>query len=212
MLQQQPTPVIGFLRPTKAEESGHLLAALRQGLRESGYPGDKVVIEPRWGDGREEGLPKLVAELAGLNVAAIVVGSIAAARAAKTTTSNVPIIFVTGADPVAAGLVSSLNRPDGNMTGVSFYDVPIIGKRLALLRELVPKAETIAVLQDPTWPAFQTESREIENAARAMGQKIMTVKASSEQEINAAFSTVAKSSAGALLVGGGAFLMVGLAR
>ena len=212
MLQQQPTPVIGFLRPTKAEESGHLLAALRQGLRESGYPGDKVVIEPRWGDGREEGLPKLVAELAGLNVAAIVVGSIAAARAAKTTTSNVPIIFVTGADPVAAGLVSSLNRPDGNMTGVSFYDVPIIGKRLALLRELVPKAETIAVLQDPTSPAFQTESREIENAARAMGQKIMTVKASSEQEINAAFSTVAKSSAGALLVGGGAFLMVGLAR
>lgn len=95
--------MIGFLRPTKAEESGHLLAALRQGLRESGYPGDKVVIEPRWGDGREEGLPKLVAELAGLNVAAIVVGSIAAARAAKTTTSNVPIIFVTGADPVAAG-------------------------------------------------------------------------------------------------------------
>ena len=189
-----------------------MLAALRQGLRKSGYPGDKVVIEPRWGDGREEGLPKLVAELAGLNVAAIVVGSIAAARAAKTTTSNVPIIFVTGADPVAAGLVSSLNRPDGNMTGVSFYDVPIIGKRLALLRELVPKAETIAVLQDPTWPAFQTESREIENAARAMGQKIMTVKASSEQEINAAFSTVAKSSAGALLVGGGAFLMVGLAR
>ncbi|MGB8015729.1 MAG: ABC transporter substrate binding protein [Pseudolabrys sp.] len=114
--------MIGFLRPTKAEESGHLLAALRQGLRESGYPGDKVVIEPRWGDGREEGLPKLVAELAGLNVAAIVVGSIAAARAAKTTTSNVPIIFVTGADPVAAGLVSSLNRPDGNMTGVSFYE------------------------------------------------------------------------------------------
>ena len=145
-------------------------------------------------------------------MAAIVVGSIAAARAAKTTTSNVPIIFVTGADPVAAGLVSSLNRPDGNMTGVSFYDVPIIGKRLALLRELVPKTETIAVLQDPTSPAFQTESREIENAARAMGQKIMTVKASSEQEINAAFSTVAKSSAGALLVGGGAFLMVGLAR
>ena len=209
--------MIGFLRPTKAEESGHLLAALRQEMRESGYPGDKVVIESRWGDGREEGLPKLVAELAGLNVAAIVVGSIAAARAAKTTTSNVPIIFVTGADPVAAGLVSSLNRPDGNMTGVSFYDVPIIGKRLALLRELVPKAETIAVLQDPTSPAFQTESREIENAARAMGQKIMTVKASSEQEINAAFSTVAKSSAGALLVGGGAFFngrasqMIGLA-
>ncbi len=107
--QQPPTPVIGFLRPTKAEESGHLLAALRQGLRESGYPGDKVVIESRWGDGRVEGLPKLVAELVGLNVAAIVVGSIAATRAAKTTTSKIPIIFVTGADPVAVGLVSSLN-------------------------------------------------------------------------------------------------------
>lgn len=215
--QVPPTPVIGFLRPTKAEESGHLLAALRQGLRESGYPGDKVAIESRWGNGREERLPKLVAELAGLNVAAIVVGSIVATRAAKAITSSVPIIFVIGADPVLVGLVSSLSRPAGNMTGVSFYDVPIIGKRLALLRELVPKAEIIAVLQDPNSPAFQIEAREIETTARAMGQKIITVKAGSEQEINAAFSIVAKSGAGALLVGGGPFFngrasqMIGLA-
>ena len=203
--QQPATPVIGFLRPTRAEESGHLVAAVRQGLRESDYPSDKVVIESRWGDGREEGLPKLAAELVALQVAAIVAGSIPAARAAKAATANIPIIFVTGGDPQTEGLVSSISRPGGNMTGVSFYDIPVTGKRLALLRELVPRAETIAVLQDPNSATFQTESREIEAAVRATGQKIIIVKAGTEQEINAAFSTVAKSGAGALLVGGGPF-------
>ena len=135
----------------------------------------------------------------------IVAGSLPAARAAKAATGNIPIIFVTGADPQTEGLVSSISRPGGNVTGVSFYDIPVIGKRLALLQELVPKADVIAVLQDPTSATYQTETREIEATARAMGQKIMTVKAASEQEINAAFSTLAKSGAGALLVGGGQF-------
>ena len=201
--QQPPTPVIGFLRPTRAEESGHLVAAVRQGLREADYP--SVVIESRWGNGREEGLPKLAAELVALRVAAIVAGSLPSARAAKAATANIPIIFATGADPQTEGLVSSISRPGGNMTGVSFYDTPVTGKRLALLHELVPTAEIIAVLQDPNAATFQSESREIETTVRAMGQKIVTVKAGSEQEINAAFSTVAKSGAGALLVGGGAF-------
>ena len=134
--QQLPTPVIGFLRPTRAEESGHLVAAVRQGLREADYPSDKVVIESRWGDGLEEGLPKLAAELVTLRVAAIVAGSLPAARAAKAATANIPIIFVTGADPQTEGLVSRISHPGGNMTGVSFYDIPITGKRLALLREL----------------------------------------------------------------------------
>ena len=203
--QQPPTPVIGFLRPTRAEESGHLVAAVRQGLREADYPSDKVVIESRWGDGREEGLPKLAAELVALRVAAIVAGSLPAARAAKAATANIPIIFVTGADPQTEGLVSSVSHPGGNMTGVSFYDIPITGKRLALLRELIPKAETIAILQDPNSAIFRSESREIEAAIRATGQKIIIVKAGTEQEISAAFSTVAKSGAGALLVGGGPF-------
>jgi putative ABC transport system substrate-binding protein len=193
--QQPPTSVIGFLRPTKAEESGHLVAAVREGLRESGY--DKVVIESRWGDGQEAQLVKLADELVALPVSAIVAGSIPATRAAKAATASIPIIFVTGADPQTEGLVSSLSRPGGNMTGVSFYDIPITGKRFALLHELVPTADVIAVLQDPSSAILQTESREIETTARAMGQKIITVKAGSEQEINVAFSTVAKSGAGA---------------
>ena len=201
--QQPPTPVIGFLRPTKAEESGHLVAAVREGLRESGY--DKVVIESRWGNGQEAQLVKLADELVALPVSAIVAGSIPATRAAKAATASIPIVFVTGADPQTEGLVSSLSRPGGNMTGVSFYDIPITGKRFALLHELVPTADVIAVLQDPSSAILQTESREIETTARAMGQKIITVKAGSEQEINMAFSTVAKSGAGALFVGGGPF-------
>jgi putative ABC transport system substrate-binding protein len=115
-------PVVGFLRPSRAEEFGHLVAAVRQGLRESGYTNDKVVIETRWANGQTERLPKLAAELVTLKVAAIV-ASLDAALAAKKATETIPIIFVTGVDPVAAGLVSSINRPGGNMTGVSFYGV-----------------------------------------------------------------------------------------
>ena len=202
--QQLPT-VIGFLRPTKAEESGHLVGAVREGLRESGYPPEKIVIDARWGNGREEQLPKLAQELVAIPAAVIVAGSLPAARAAKAATGNIPIIFVTGADPQTEGLVSSISRPGGNVTGVSFYDIPVTGKRLGLLQELVPKAEVIAVLQDPTSATYQTETGEIEATARAMGQRIIAVKAACEQEINAAFSTLAKSGAGALLVGGGQF-------
>jgi putative tryptophan/tyrosine transport system substrate-binding protein len=214
--QQSATPVIGFLRPNRAEEFGHLVAAVRQGLRESGYTNDKVVIEARWANGQKERLPKLAAELVDLRVAAIV-ASIDAALAAKKVTESIPIIFVTGADPIAAGLVSSINRPGGNMTGVSFYDVPVTGKRLELLRQLVPKTELIAVLQDPTFAVHQTETGLIETAARTLGQKIVTFKAGNEQEIDAAFSAIAKSGAGALFVGAGQFLnsrrgqLVGLA-
>jgi putative tryptophan/tyrosine transport system substrate-binding protein len=214
--QQSALPVVGFLRPNRAEEFGHLVAAVRQGLRESGYTNDKVVIEARWANGQTERLPKLAAELVDLRVAAIV-ASLDAALAAKKATESIPIIFVTGADPVAAGLVPSINRPGGNMTGVSFYDVPITGKRLELLRQLVPKAELIAVLQDPTFAVHQTETSLIETAARTLGQKIINFKAGSDQEIDAAFSAIAKSGAGALYIGAGQFLnsrrsqLVGLA-
>ena len=209
-------PVIGFLRPTRAGDAGHLVAAVRQGLRESGYPSDKVAIEARWADGRPERLPKLAAELVALPVAAIV-GSVEAALAAKAATTSIPIVFVTGADPVVAGLVSSISRPGGNITGVSFFDIPVVGKRLALLRELAPQAEIIAVLQHTNFSEYQTELREIETAARAIGQKIVTFKVGSEAEVDEAFSSIAKSGAGAMLVGAGAFLssrrsqLVGLA-
>ena len=208
--------MIGFLRPTRAGDAGHLVAAVRQGLRESGYPGDKVAIEARWAEGRPERLPKLAAELVELQVAAIV-GSVEAALAAKKATTSIPIVFVTGADPVVAGLVSSISRPGGNITGVSFFDIPVVGKRLALLRELVPKAETIAVLHHANFSEYQTEVREIETAARASGQKIVMFAVRSEQEIDTTYSTIARSGAGALLVGAGPFLssrrsqLVGLA-
>jgi len=214
--QQSAIPIVGFLRSTRAEDSGHLLAALRQGLRESGYPTDKVTIESRWAEGRPEQLPKLAAELVALNPAAIV-GNAEAVRAAKEATTSIPIIFVTGLDPVTIGLVSSINRPGGNITGVSFYDVPVIGKRLALLRELVPKAEIIAVLQDPNFAAHDAETREIEEATRAIGAKIVIFKAAREQEIDSAFLAIMRSGAGALHVGAGPFInsrrsqLVGLA-
>ena len=213
---QQPVPVIGFLRPTRADESGHLIAAFRQGLRESGYSSDKITIEARWADGNPERIPKLAAELISLPVA-VMFGNAGVALAAKKITTTTPIVFVTGVDPVLAGVVSNINRPGANVTGVSFNDVPITGKRLALLREMAPKAEIIAVLQDPNFFAAEAETREIETAARALGQKIITVKAGSEQEIDAAFLTIKKSGAGALLVGAGPFFagrrnqLVGLA-
>ena len=196
---------MGFLRPTSGQDSGHLLAAFRQGLRESGHPTDKVTIESRWAEGRPEQLPKLAAELVALKVAAIV-GNVDAVRAAKEATTSIPLIFVTGLDPVTTDLVSSINRPGGNITGVSFYDVPISGKRLALLRELVPKVETIAVLQDPNFVAHDAETREIEDAARTLGQKIVIFKAAREQEIDSAFSAIMRSGAGALHVGAGPFI------
>jgi len=204
--QQPSTPVIGFLRPTRAGDAGHLVAAVRQGLRESGYPSDKVTIETRWADGRPERLPKLAAELVALQVAAIV-GSVEAALAAKAATTSIPIVFVTGADPVVAGLVSSIGRPGGNVTGVSFFDIPIVGKRLALLRELVPNAETIAVMHHANFSEYQTEVREIETAARAIGQKIILFSVRNEQEIEATYSTIARSGAGALLMGAGPFII-----
>jgi putative ABC transport system substrate-binding protein len=214
--QQQPMPVVGFLRPSRADEAGHLFAAVRQGLRESGYPSDKITIEARWADDVAERLPSLASELVNLQVSAIV-GSVDAAIAAKKATTNIPIIFVTGGDPEVVGLVSNISRPGGNVTGISFYSVPIIGKRFALLRELVPTAEVIAVLEDPNFSIFSAENREIEAAARALGQKIIALKASSEQEIDTAFSIITKSGVGALLVGTGPFLfgrrnqLVGLA-
>jgi putative ABC transport system substrate-binding protein len=202
---QQATPVIGFLRPTRAQDAGHLVAAVRQGLRQSGYPTDKVMIESRWAEGRPERLPKLAGELIDLRVVAII-GDLEAAKAAKAATTSIPIIFVTGTDPVGSGLVSSINRPGGNVTGVSFYNIPIIGKRLDLLHRLVPKAEVIAVLQDSNFSALHEETGELEAAARTNGQKLMMIKAGREEEIDAAFSLIAKSGAGALLVGGGPFL------
>lgn len=215
--QRTPVPIIGFLRTIGgAADAGTLVAAFRQGLRESGYARDSFVVEARFAEGHPDRLLKLVAELIALKVAAIV-GNTPAARAVKAVSSSVPIVFVTGTDPTAEKLVTSINRPGGNITGVSFFDVPITGKRLSLLRELVPKAEIIATLQDQNFYDAQIETREIEETAKAIGVKIVALKVSRAEDIDTAFSTALRSGAAAILVGAGPFInnrrnqLVGLA-
>ena len=146
-------PVVGFLRVTSPADSTHLVAAFRQGLREAGFvEGQNVVIEYRWAEGQYDRLPALAVDLVQRKVAVIAATSTPAALTAKAATSTVPIVFIIGADPVRTGLVASLNRPGGNVTGVTFTTVDLTSKRLGQLHELVPKAELIGVLLDPNLP------------------------------------------------------------
>ena len=158
----------------------------------------------RWADGHLARLPSLAAELINQPVAVIVANN-TAAPAAKAATARIPIVFITGDDPVAGGLVARLNRPGGNVTGVSFFDIPLITKRFGLLRELMPKSDVTAILLDPNYSGAQIESSEVELAARAIGQKIVILKAGNEFEVAAAFSAVAQTGASALLLGSGPY-------
>ena len=213
--QQAAMPVVGFLRPGSPEANAHLVAAFRKGLGETGYvEGQNVTIEYRWADNQLDRLPGLAAELVRRQVA-VIVGNTPAAEVAKTATETIPIIFVTGEDPVTKGLVASLNRPSGNVTGVVFFASGHLGtKRMELLCEMVPKAAIIAVLMDPK---FATELPAIEGAGRALGRQILVLNAASERELDAAFSQMVQAGAGAVLVGGSPFFtsqsqrLVGLA-
>src|ERR1700680_2620466 len=160
---QQPMPVIGYLSTGLPETSGHFVAAFRQGLKETGHAeGQNVSIEYRWAEGQYDRLPALAAELVRHQVAVIVTsGPPACALAAKAATTTIPIVFATGGDPTALGLVASLNRPGGNATGVSLFNVTLVPKQLELLRELVPKAAVIAVIVNPDNPNTVTEEREV---------------------------------------------------
>jgi putative ABC transport system substrate-binding protein len=200
--QKSAMPVIGFLNSGSADAFAHLAAAFRQGLQEAGYvEGQNVVIEYRWAEGRYDLLPLLAADLVKrqANVIAATGGeqSVVAAKAATTRT---PIVFTAGGDPVRQGLVSSLNRPGGNLTGVYFQTGAIESKRLGLLRDLVPNTAIIGVLLNPNSPAAEPELRDIPDAARAVGQKIVILEANNEQGIDATFATLAKRHIGALLV------------
>jgi len=199
--QQPGMPVIGFLRSTPSAGFMHFVAAFQQGLKEEGFvEGQNVAIEYRWADNQLDRLPGLAAELVRRQVA-VIVGNTPAAEVAKTATETIPIIFVTGEDPVTTGLVASLNRPSGNVTGVVFFASGHLGtKRMELLCEMVPKAAIIAVLMDPK---FATELPAIEGAGRALGRQILVLNAVSERELDAAFSQMVQ--AGAVLVGGGPF-------
>ncbi len=201
--QQPAVPVVGFLRSTTAAGSVHLVAAFRQGLNEAGFiEGQNVAIEYRFADDRLDRLPGLAGDLVRRPVAAIVANSLAA-DAAKAATATTPIVFVTGVDPIRTGLVASLNRPGGNVTGVVFTNIDLAAKQLGLLHELVPKAAVIAMLQDPNRSEADVVMRELEAADRAIGRQILFVKAAGERDFNAAFATMVQAGAGALLVGGG---------
>jgi putative ABC transport system substrate-binding protein len=216
--QQPAMPVIGFLRSTSLAFSVHMVAAFRQGLTATGFnEGQNVAIEYRYADNQPERLPGLVAELIRLPVE-VIVANVNAALAAKAATTTVPIVFATGSDPVVDGLVASLNRPGGNVTGVSFVSGLLGAKRLDMLRQLVPNAATMAMLVGTDTLEARIERRDVELAAQALGQQLIIAPVSSEGEFDGAFTSIVGRGAKALLVGTGPFLtsnrerVVGLAR
>jgi putative tryptophan/tyrosine transport system substrate-binding protein len=203
---QQPTmPVIGFLNPTSPDAFAGRLGGFRQGLKDTGYvEGENVAIEYRWADNQTDRLPALAAELVRRRVA-VIVGNTPAAFAAKAATTTIPIVFIVAEDPVRLGLVASLARPGGNLTGVNFFAGELVAKRLELLRELVPRAARVAVLVNPAGPDAETTLKDVEPAARAIGLQIPVLNASTSREINAAFATFVRERPDALFVGGDPF-------
>ena len=205
--QQPAMPVIGFLHSSSPEP--YRLRAFRQGLKDAGFiEGENVAIEYRWADSQIDRLPALAAELVQRRVAVIAAsGGTPSILAAKAATTTIPIVFALAEDPVRLGLVASLARPSGNLTGINFFGTELAAKRLELLRELVPGAIRIAVLVDPT-NATNTETtvRGVEAAARAKGLQIQVLNASNSREVDATFATLASERPDALLVGSTAFL------
>jgi putative tryptophan/tyrosine transport system substrate-binding protein len=199
---QQPTmPVIGFLSPGSPEADASRMKALRRGLAEIGYvEGQNVAIEYRGAQYRHDRLPALAADLVSRQVAAIVVVSTSGALAAKAATNTIPIVFSIGADPVQLSLVTSLNRPSGNITGIYVLNVAVTGKRLELLRESVPTARVIGYLANPKSAATAPETKELHEAARALGVELRVLNAANESEIDTAFARSAKERSVPLVV------------
>jgi ABC-type uncharacterized transport system substrate-binding protein len=200
--QQAAMPVIGFLHGASAERLRNRVSEFQHGLQEAGFfEGQNLAIEYRWAESQYERLPRLAADLVRRQVALLFAGSLPAALAAKSATTTVPIVFTVGGDPVKDGLVASLNRPGGNVTGVSLFFGEMVAKRLELLRELVPKAGVVAVLLNSNNPNAETRSSDLHAAARTVGQQVQVFNASSEGEIETAFGRLAGLGADALLVG-----------
>jgi putative tryptophan/tyrosine transport system substrate-binding protein len=197
---QQTMPVVGLLRSTPAAPFAHIVVAFRQGLTEAGYTeGKNVVIEQRWADNQLDKLPDLAADLV-RRQAAVIVGNGPAVGVARSAAATMPIVFVIGGDPVAQGLVSSLNRPGGNLTGITFFGNRLGAKRLGLLLELVPRTNVIAALVDPGFPEAVDELRDVEEAGSTIGKKIVPLKAENERDFDAAFTSMVQAGAGALVV------------
>jgi len=200
--QQKATPVIGYLYGGVAGYSSPDVAAFRRGLDETGYvEGQNVAIEYRWAEGHYDRLPGLAADLVGRKVDVIAaIGVTPVAHAAKDATSTIPIVFIAGGDPVGQGLVASLARPGGNLTGISILVAELGPKRLELLSELVPQAKAIALLRNPKSSGSERAMRDVQEAVRAKGGQLHVLEVSSESEIDAAFGSLVQRQAGALLV------------
>lgn len=206
---QQPTLVVGFLSAVSQTQTAHLVAAFRRGLKETGFvEGSNVVIEYRFADGQYDRLPAQATELVRRAVDVIVASGPPAANAARVATASIPIVFVVGLDPVAAGLVASFNRPGGNATGITLVSGPLGQKRLELVREFAPKATDVAMLVNPLSPDAPPEIRDVQAAAQANGFKITLLNASTLDELKTAIATLADHRSSALLVGADPFFMV----
>jgi putative tryptophan/tyrosine transport system substrate-binding protein len=205
--QQPPMPVIGFLNTLGQNDRPNLPAAFRRGLGETGFvDGRNVAIEYRFAENQHDRLPTLAADLVGRKAAVIAAtGGGASVLAAMAATRTIPIVFTTGGDPVQEGYVASLNRPGGNVTGVSMFSTLLAGKALGLLHELVPNAALIALLANPKLPESARMPSDAQEAARTLGQQLLVLHASTPSEIDAAFATMRQRRAGALLVGGDPF-------
>jgi len=201
--QQPAMPVIGFLDSRSPEKDANRVRAFRQGLSETGYvEGQNVAIEYRWADGQNDRLPALVADLVRRQVTVIAAGTnTPSALAAQAATTIIPIVFSIGADPVAVGLVTSLNRPGTNVTGMTTLNVELMPKRLNLLHELVPTATIIALLVNPTDPISETISRDAQAAARVLGLQLHVLRASTEHEFDTVFASLVQLRAKALVIG-----------
>jgi putative ABC transport system substrate-binding protein len=207
--QQAAMPVVGFLHPASpVEPHVAIRARFLAGLQETGYvAGQNVMIEYRWAEGRYDRLPQLAADLVRRHVAVLLVGGgPAAILAARSATSTIPIVFVTGDDPLRHGVMANLSRPGGNVTGVSFFTTAVVSKRVELLRDLLPNASSIAYLVNPANPEAEPETKDVSAAARALGFELHVLNASSEREIDAAFATLIQLRPGALLTGSDPFL------
>jgi putative tryptophan/tyrosine transport system substrate-binding protein len=200
--QQAALPVIGFLSIGSQKEDDYLVTPFLQGLQEAGFvAGGNVAIEYRWAENRNDRLPTLAADLVGRRASVIVTPNTVGVMAAKAATATIPIVFHTGSDPVAAGVVTSLNRPGGNLTGVTTLVEELAAKQLEVLHELVPMATRVALLVDPAFPLSESTTKDVQAAARTLGLQLRVLQASSEREFDTAFATLTQLRAGGLMLG-----------
>jgi putative tryptophan/tyrosine transport system substrate-binding protein len=199
--QKAPTPVVGLLVGGWPQPFAPALVGFREGLKEVGFlEGKEAAIEPRFARGQFDRLPQLAAELVGRQVSAIVTATLPGALAAKAATTTIPIVFVVGEDPVQVGLVASLNRPGGNVTGLSSFANVLAAKRLELVAETVPQATVLGFLVNPNNPNAEPDTKELQTAARGLGRELQVLPASTERDLETAFAIIAQERIGALLV------------